>query len=50
MAFSGIWWAWMNYTGFASAYDNDDIPCRLLTMVIMGGALVMASGIESLFK
>ena len=50
MAFFGIWWAWMNYTWFASAYDNDDTLFRLLTMVIMGGALVMASGIEILFK
>ena len=50
MAFFGIWWAWMNYTWFASAYDNDDTPFWLLTMVIMGGALIMASGIEVLFK
>ena len=50
MAFFGIWWAWMNYTWFASAYDNDDTLFRLLTMVIMGGALIMASGIEILFK
>ena len=50
MAFFGIWWAWMNYTWFASAYDNDDTLFRLLTMVIMGGALIMASGIEVFFK
>ena len=49
MAFFGIWWAWMNYTWFASAYDNDDTPFRLLTMAIMGGALIMASGIEVFF-
>lgn len=50
MAFFGIWWAWMNYTWFASAYDNDDGLFRLLTLAIMGGALVMASGIELFFK
>ncbi len=44
-AFFGIWWAWMNYTWFASAYDNNDALFRLLTMVIMGGALAMATGI-----
>ncbi|TNE66389.1 MAG: low temperature requirement protein A [Alphaproteobacteria bacterium] len=47
--FFGIWWAWMNYTWFASAYDNDDAAFRLLTMAIMGGALVMASGVAPFF-
>ena len=50
MAFFGIWWAWMNYTWFASAYDNDDVLFRLLTLAIMGGALAIASGIELFFK
>lgn len=49
MAFFAIWWAWMNFTWFASAYDNDDTTYRLLTMVIMGGALVVAAGIPSIF-
>ena len=30
-AFFAIWWAWMNYTWFASAYDNDDPLFRTLT-------------------
>lgn len=50
MAFFAIWWAWMNYTWFASAYDNDDALFRLLTMLIMGGSLFMAAGIGPLFK
>lgn len=50
MAFFAIWWAWMNFTWFASAYDNDDALFRLLTMLIMGGSLVMAAGIGSLFE
>jgi low temperature requirement protein LtrA len=50
MAFFSIWWAWMNYTWFASAYDNDDVLFRLLTLAIMGGALAIASGIELFFK
>ena len=49
LAFFAIWWAWMNYTWFASAYDNDDTLFRLLTMVIMAGALTMAAGISLLF-
>lgn len=50
MAFFGIWWAWMNFTWFASAYDNEDGLFRLLTMVIMAGSLTMAAGIGALFK
>lgn len=49
LSFFGIWWAWMNYTWFASAYDNDDTLFRLLTMVIMGGSLMMAAGISIFF-
>lgn len=50
MAFFAVWWAWMNFTWFASAYDNDDTTYRLLTMVIMAGSLVMAAGLPSLFS
>lgn len=49
LAFFGIWWAWMNYTWFSSAYDNDDVLFRILTAVIMGGALTMAAGIGLFF-
>ncbi len=48
-AFFAIWWAWMNYTWFASAYDNDDVLFRILTMIIMAGALTMAAGIGAFF-
>ena len=48
-AFFAIWWAWMNYTWFASAYDNGDVVFRLLTFLVMGGSLVMAAGIGPLF-
>jgi low temperature requirement protein LtrA len=44
-----IWWAWMNYTWFASAYDNDDVGFRLLTFVIMTGALFLAAGVPDIF-
>ena len=29
MVFFAIWWAWMNFTWFASAYDTDDVIYRL---------------------
>ena len=45
-----IWWAWMNYSWFASAYDNDDVVFRLLTFVIMTGALMLAAGVPDLFE
>ncbi|MEV6285011.1 low temperature requirement protein A [Kribbella sp. NPDC051770] len=45
--FFTIWWAWMNFTWFASAYDTDDVPYRLLTMLQMGGVLVLAAGVPA---
>ena len=44
MVFFAIWWAWVNYAWFASAYDTDDIIFRLLTFVVMSGVLVVAAG------
>ena len=49
-AWFAIWWAWMNYTWFASAYDNDDVAFRILTFVIMTGALLLAAGVPALFE
>ena len=43
--FFAIWWAWMNFTWFASAYDTDDVPYRLLTLLQMAGVLVLAAGV-----
>jgi low temperature requirement protein LtrA len=48
--FFAIWWAWMNFTWFASSYDTDDVPYRLLTMVQMGGVLVLAAGVPTAFE
>lgn len=49
-AFFVIWWAWLNYAWFASAYDTDDTRYRLFTMVQMFGALILAVGIPDLFN
>ena len=48
--FFAIWWAWMNFTWFASSYDTDDVPYRLLTMVQMAGVLVLAAGVPAAFE
>ncbi len=48
--FLALWWAWMNYTWFSSAFDNDDPLTRFLTLVIMAGALIFAGGIGFIFK
>jgi len=45
--FFGLWWAWVNFTWFASAYDTDDVPYRLLTLLQMAGVLVFAAGIPA---
>lgn len=45
MVFFGVWWAWVNFTWFASAYDNDDVVYRLLVLLQLTGALVYAAGI-----
>jgi len=49
MVFFAIWWAWMNFTWFASAYDTDDVPYRVLVLLQMGGVLVLAAGVPSAF-
>ena len=47
--FFAIWWAWMGFTWFASAYDIDDAPYRLAAMVQIAGVLVLASGVPRAF-
>jgi low temperature requirement protein LtrA len=50
MVFFAIWWAWMNFTWFASAYDTDDVLYRVMTLVQMGGVLVLAAGVPAAFE
>ena len=49
MVFFPIWWAWMNFSWFASAYDTDDVPYRVLTMIKLVGALMLAAGVPAAF-
>ncbi|MFI9296446.1 low temperature requirement protein A [Streptomyces gardneri] len=50
MVFFAIWWAWMNFTWFASAYDNDDVLYRVVTLVQIAGVLVLAAGVSRAFQ
>jgi len=50
VVFFGLWWAWVNFTWFASAYDTDDVAYRLLTLLQMAGVLVYAAGIPAAFE
>jgi low temperature requirement protein LtrA len=47
VVFFALWWAWVNFTWFASAYDTDDVPDRrgspgLFTAAAAGLLLVFA--------
>ncbi|MFD8734790.1 low temperature requirement protein A [Streptomyces sp. NPDC059618] len=50
MIFFAIWWAWMNFSWFASAYDNDDVLYRVVTLVQIAGVLVLAAGVSTAFE
>jgi low temperature requirement protein LtrA len=50
LVFFGIWWAWMNFTWFATSFDTDDWLYRVLTIVQMGGVLILAAGIGPVFS
>ncbi|MER6182417.1 low temperature requirement protein A [Streptomyces sp. NPDC001652] len=50
MVFFAIWWAWMNFSWFASAYDNDDVLYRVVTLVQIAGVLVLAAGVGKAFE
>lgn len=49
VVFFSIWWAWMNFTWFATSFATDDWLYRVLTIVQMSGVLVLAAGIEPAF-
>ncbi|MDP9848251.1 low temperature requirement protein A [Streptosporangium lutulentum] len=47
--FFAIWWAWVSWTWFSSAFDNDDTIHRVSAFVQMFGALVLAAGVAPAF-
>jgi low temperature requirement protein LtrA len=50
MVFFAIWWAWVNFAWFASAYETGGVPYRLAVFVRMSGALLMAAGVPAMFE
>nr|WP_201471503.1 low temperature requirement protein A [Microbacterium hydrocarbonoxydans] len=50
MVFFAVWWAWMNFTWFATSFDTDDWLYRVTTFVQMGGVLIVAAGIPAAFE
>jgi len=47
--FFAIWWAWMNFSWFATSFATDDWLYRGLTFLQMSGVLVLAAGVEAVF-
>jgi len=43
-------WAWMNFTWFSSAYDNDDAFFRVATLVQMLGVIILIFGLPASFE
>ena len=50
MVFMAIWWAWNQYTWFASSFDNSGVKFKLATHWQMVGALVIAAGVDNDFN
>ena len=50
LVFFAIWWAWMNFTWFASAYDTDDVAYRLAAFVQIAGCCILAAGVPRAFE
>lgn len=48
--FFAVWWPWMNYSWFATAFDPDDIPFRLATFAQITGSLIIAAGVPRAFE
>ena len=50
LLFFAIWWAWMNFTWFATSFATDDWLYRVLTILQMAGVLVLAAGVQPAFE
>lgn len=40
-----VWWGWMGFTWYATAFDSDDVVFRLAMLAAMFGVLTLATGI-----
>ncbi|KAA1380787.1 low temperature requirement protein A [Aeromicrobium fastidiosum] len=49
VAFFAVFWAWLNFVWFNSAYDPDDTIHRMLTLLQIFGSLVLAAGVPDIF-
>ncbi|MBM7502961.1 low temperature requirement protein A [Agromyces aurantiacus] len=47
LLFIPIWWAWMSYTWYATAFSHDDPVTRILTMAQMAGVLAVAAAVPA---
>lgn len=45
-----VYWAWLNFSWFASAFDTDDWIFRVVTMVQMVGVCILALGVAPVFS
>ena len=43
--FVPVWWSWMIFTWYATAFDNDDVPYRLTLFVAMLSILGLAASV-----
>ncbi|WP_079074423.1 low temperature requirement protein A [Streptomyces atriruber] len=50
MVFFAMFWAWVNFSWFSSAYDNDDALYRVVTLIQIAGVLVFAAGVSKGFE
>lgn len=50
LLFVPIWWAWMSYTWFATAFSHDDATTRLLTLLQMAGVLAVAAAVPTAWE
>jgi low temperature requirement protein LtrA len=48
IVFGAIWWAWVAFTWFANVFDCDDVPYRLLMIVMIAGSLGLAAGVPQI--
>lgn len=47
LLFVPVWWAWMSYTWYATAFSHDDPVTRVLTLLQMAGVLAVAAAIPA---